>query len=78
MRLIQPTRALLPGSASSSSSMASKWLRLGAGSPTACTAARLPACHQRDTGANFGCRPNVASACSSSVALSAVVGRAAW
>ena len=39
-RLSQPLRALEPGSASSTASIAAKWERLGAGSPVAWTAAR--------------------------------------
>ena len=62
-RLIQPTRALEPGSASSTSSMASKWLRLGTGRPTPWTAPkragvphRRPAAPARGA-ARSGCRP---------------------
>ena len=46
-RLIQPTRAEEPGSASSTSIIDSKWLRLGAGRPTAWTAPNVPACPHR-------------------------------
>ena len=42
-RFSQPTRVAEPGSASSTSSIAAKCERLGAGSPVACTAASLPA-----------------------------------
>ncbi len=44
-RLIHPLRTCEPGSASSTSSMAEKWLRLGTGRPTAWTAANLPDTH---------------------------------
>ncbi len=43
IRLTQPRRALEPGSASSTSSIAEKWERLGTGRPTAWTAASSPA-----------------------------------
>ena len=59
IRLIQPTRALDPGLASSTSSMASKWLRLGCGSPMPCTAPKLPAFHIGTSGARAGCRPQL-------------------
>ena len=56
-RLSQPTRALEPGRASSTSSIAEKWERLAVVSPVAWTAARLPAVHIGSNGASFGCRP---------------------
>ena len=40
--LIQPRRSTEPGSASSTASMAAKWLRSGACMPTACTAPKVP------------------------------------
>ena len=54
-----------PGSASSTSSIAAKCERFGAGSPVACTAASLPAVQSGSSGASAGCRPNMPSLASS-------------
>ena len=61
VRLIHPTRAEVPGSASSIAAIASKWLRLGAGRPTACTAPKVLFSHIGSSGANSGCSPNLGS-----------------
>ncbi len=75
-RLSQPTRALEPGSASSSSSIAEKWLRFGTGRPVACTAAIFPAFHSGTSGASAGWRPNMPSFTSSWSDGTAILGRA--
>ncbi len=67
MRLTQPLRSAEPGSASSTSSIASKCDRLGTGRPTAWTAAISPDCHSQPSGASFGWSPNIGPACSSDV-----------
>ena len=77
-RFSQPTRALEPGCASSTSSIAEKWERLAVVSPVAWTTARLPAFHIGSSGASFGCspkRPSVVPASSWSCGT-AMVGRA--
>ena len=66
-RLSQPTRASEPGSASSTSSIAEKWERFGAGSPVAWTAAILPLVHHGSSGDSAGCRPKKPSLASSLV-----------
>ena len=76
-RLIQPTRAEEPGSASSTSIIASKWLRLGAGRPTAWTAPNVPACHIGSSGAKDGCRPKLVSPPISAPSGTTMPGRAA-
>ena len=58
-------RVVDPGSASSTSSIAAKCDRLGAGRPVACTAASLPAVHIGSSGASAGCSPNMPSRASS-------------
>ena len=75
-RLSQPTRASEPGSASSTSSIAEKWERLGAGSPVAWMAAMLPAFHQGSSGASSGCSPKKPSGTSSRSYGTAIRGRA--
>ena len=60
-RLIQPTRAADPRSASSISSIAEKCDRFGCGRPTACTTANLFCFHSDVSGLNSGCRPNIGS-----------------
>ncbi len=75
-RLSQPIRALEPGSASSSSSIAAKWDRLAVGSPVAWYAATLPACHSGTSAVIAGCRPNVPSLTSSRSDGTAIRGRA--
>jgi hypothetical protein len=75
-RFSQPTRLLEPGSASSSSSIAEKCDRLGAGSPVAWTAAILPAFHSGSRGASLGCSPKNESAARSCAFGIAIRGRA--
>ena len=76
IRLTQPRRTLLPGSASSTSSMAEKCDRLGTGRPTACTAASSPESHSHESGDRFGCSPNISSAATRLFFGSARLGRA--
>ena len=76
IRLIQPRRSELPGAASSISSMAAKWLRLGEGRPTAWTAPNVPAFHIGSRGARLGCRPNMSSRASSWFLGTEILGRA--
>ena len=56
---VEPARTRIdePGSASSTSSIAAKCERLGAGSPVAWTAASLPAFHNGSSGASVGVQP---------------------
>ena len=75
-RLSQPTRAREPGSASSTSSMASKCDRLATGSPAACTVAICPAVHSGTRDAMAGCRPNMPSLTSSRSEGMPMLGRA--
>ena len=75
-RLSQPTRALEPGSASSSSSIAEKCERLATGSPVAWKAATLPASHSGTSADIAGCRPNMPSLTSSRSAGTEMRGRA--
>ncbi len=75
-RFSQPRRVAEPGSASSSSSIAAKCERFGAGSPVPCTAASRPASQSGSNGASSGCRPNVPSRASSRSAGTAICGRA--
>ena len=57
--------------------MAAKWLRLGAGRPTACTAPNVPACHIGSSGLNSGCSPNIESLANRLPVGKAIVGLAA-
>jgi len=72
-----PDRTDEPGLASSTSSMAAKCDRFGAGSPVACTAATLPAVQNGRSGSNAGCSPNIWSGQSRDPFGTAMVGRAA-
>ncbi len=56
-RFSQPIRALEPGSASSTSSIAEKCERLAMVSPAAWTAASVPAVHSGRSGAELGVQP---------------------
>ena len=76
-RLSHPDRIDEPGLASSTSSMAAKCDRFGAGSPVACTAATLPAVQNGSNGSNAGCSPNIPSFASSTSGAMAMLGRAA-
>ncbi len=76
-RLSQPDRTDEPGLASSTSSMAAKCERFGAGNPVAWTAATLPAVQNGSSGPNAGCRPNIPSLASSTSEAMAMLGRAA-
>ena len=67
-------RALEPGSASSTSSIAEKCERLGTGSPTAWTAASSPAATATAAAPCCGCSPNIASAASRDAVGTAMVG----
>ena len=69
-------RTVDPGSASSTSSMAEKWDRFGAGSPVACTAASRPAFQRGRSGSSCGFSPNIPSLASSRSAGTAMPGRA--
>ena len=64
-RLSQPVRVDDPGAASSSSSMAEKCERLGAGKPEAWTQPSLPELQSGSSGESAGCMPKKASAASS-------------
>ena len=75
-RFSQPARVVEPGLASSTSSIAAKCERFGAGSPVACTAASLPAFQSGSSGARDGCSPNIASFASSRSEGIAIRGRA--
>ena len=76
IRFSQPIRADEPASASSTASIAAKWLRLGAGMPTAWTAPKRPSFHIESTGSNSGCSPNMESLASRDLVGTARVGRA--
>src|SRR3954469_20130504 len=75
IRLIHPDRTDDPGSASSTSSMAQKWERLGTGNPVACIAASSPDCQYLARGCIDGCSPNIVSEQIRADAGTAVVGR---
>jgi hypothetical protein len=61
IRSSQPVRIEVPGAAFSIASIAAKCERVGLTWPTACTAARCPACQAGSSGARAGCSPNVPS-----------------
>ena len=75
-RLSHPVRWAEPGSASSSSSIAAKCERLGAGSPVAWIAASLPALHSGTSGAIAGCMPKNPSVATSAPGWMPMPGRA--
>ena len=75
-RLSQPVRVADPGSASSSSSMAEKCERLGAGKPEAWTQPSLPELQSGMSGASAGCMPKNPSGASREACGIAIFGRA--
>ena len=75
-RLSQPVRVDDPGAASSSSSMAEKCERFGAGKPEAWTQPSLPVLQSGISGASAGCMPKKPSAAISCSRGIAILGRA--
>ena len=75
-RLSQPVRVADPGSASSSSSIAEKCERFGAGKPEAWTQPSLPVLQSGSSGASAGCMPKKPSGASREACGIAILGRA--